>query len=766
MEEVIADILARLRAEAAGEAPALDGRGLARLLDEHNRRAGGPGRRYVKKALLPFYLRVRDEEPDRWRAWDVDAALEERLLALLRMKPRRTASGVATVTVITKPWPCAGRCLYCPNDVRMPKSYLADEPACQRAERAFFDPYLQVHARLRTLAQMGHPTDKVELIVLGGTWSDYPEGYRLWFAAELFRALDDGVGPAADARAAERRARYEELGIPAERDACAAAAAGAQRAVAEGRLSYNQAVRALYGAGAGAPGDADGAPGGATAGACSAVDAPRADAGAGAPSAGELAARWARAAAFQAATWDDVEAAQRANEQAACRCVGLVVETRPELVDAPALADLRRLGCTKAQVGVQSLDPAVLAASGRGDASTVDAVARAFALLRLFGFKVHAHFMANLPGATPAADAGDYRRLVSDPRFLPDEVKLYPCVLTAGTPLAALHAAGEWAPYDEDVLVRLLAADLRATPPWTRVSRMIRDISSHDIVAGNRKTNLRQLVERRIAEEAAGRPGDAAAEGGGASDRPAGAQAGAGGGGVCGRPAGAQAGAAAARGRAAADAPLVREIRSREIAGDEVDEAALRLEVIAYATAASDERFLQWVTPEGRIAGFLRLSLPRPEALAAHPGVPVGPGEAMIRELHVYGRTSPIARVAAGVQHRGLGRRLVEEACVLAAEAGCRAVLVISAVGTRAYYRGLGFRDAGLYQRRDLAAAGEGAPDRPAAAQPQPTVDGCAGDADMRAAGATGGCAGRGAVPSAGAPGGHAVAAPGARGAR
>ena len=178
MEAVILDILARLRTEATGAGAPLDARGLARLLDERNRRAGGSERRYVKKALLPFYLRVRDEEPERWRTWEVDAALEERLMALLRMKPRRTASGVATVTVITRPWPCAGACLYCPNDVRMPKSYLADEPACQRAERAFFDPYLQVSARLRTLAQMGHPVDKVELIVLGGTWSDYPEGYR------------------------------------------------------------------------------------------------------------------------------------------------------------------------------------------------------------------------------------------------------------------------------------------------------------------------------------------------------------------------------------------------------------------------------------------------------------------------------------------------------------------------------------------------------------------------------------------------------------
>ena len=107
------------------------------------------------------------------------------------MKPRRSASGVATITVITKPWKCGGACIYCPNDLRMPKSYLSDEPACQRAERNYFDPYLQVTSRLRALNQMGHVTDKIELIVLGGTWSDYPRAYQIWFITELFRALND-----------------------------------------------------------------------------------------------------------------------------------------------------------------------------------------------------------------------------------------------------------------------------------------------------------------------------------------------------------------------------------------------------------------------------------------------------------------------------------------------------------------------------------------------------------------------------------------------
>ena len=104
----------------------------------------------------------------------------------------------------------------------MPKSYLSDEPACQRAERCWFDPFLQVAARLRALTAMGHVTDKVELIVLGGTWSDYPESYQRWFTGELFRALN--LSDEERVReATERRTWYERRGLPRDRDALAAA---------------------------------------------------------------------------------------------------------------------------------------------------------------------------------------------------------------------------------------------------------------------------------------------------------------------------------------------------------------------------------------------------------------------------------------------------------------------------------------------------------------------------------------------------------------
>ena len=170
MEALLLDILETLR-QTNADALEQEEREkvLAALLHKHNQGLKNNAQHHSKKRLLPFYLKTKDTDPKRWATWNIDADLEKRLLRMLQMKPRRTASGVATITVISKPWKCASNCLYCPNDVRMPKSYMTSEPACQRAERNFFDPYLQVTSRLRALSHMGHPADKIELIVLGGT---------------------------------------------------------------------------------------------------------------------------------------------------------------------------------------------------------------------------------------------------------------------------------------------------------------------------------------------------------------------------------------------------------------------------------------------------------------------------------------------------------------------------------------------------------------------------------------------------------------------
>ena len=121
----------------------------------------------------------------------INPKIAKELEKLLQVKPVRTQSGVATVTVLTKPWPCPGQCIFCPSEARMPKSYLANEPGAQRAEHNYFDPFLQVTSRLQNLKQMGHDLSKVELIVLGGTWDNYPLAYRIWFVKRMFDALNN-----------------------------------------------------------------------------------------------------------------------------------------------------------------------------------------------------------------------------------------------------------------------------------------------------------------------------------------------------------------------------------------------------------------------------------------------------------------------------------------------------------------------------------------------------------------------------------------------
>lgn len=611
MEKTLHNILGEIRRTNAPLAPdALD-----RIIRARNREVAGPVRYVAKKKLLPFYQEVKEHRPERWRTWGVSPAEEALLVRTLQVKPRRTASGVATVTVLTKPWPCSSACLYCPNDVRMPKSYLHDEPACQRAERNWFDPYLQVTARLRTLHQMGHVTDKVELIVLGGTWSDYPEAYQIWYMHELFRALNDiSCETTVDRESETRRTQYRDAGIACERDDLANWAAKAQARVTAGDASYNETVRSLYACGTRADGNG-----------------------------------WAAAAQWQTATFSQLEALQHENESAKHRCVGLVVETRPDAVTPKRLAMLRRLGCTKLQMGIQSLDERILAANHRGIG--IDRMQQAFELARIFGFKTHAHFMTNLLGATPESDAADYRRMVEHPAFKPDEVKLYPCALVDGTGLVAHWRDGSWRPYTEQELVNLLAEDVLVTPPFTRISRMIRDISAHDIMTGNKKVNLRQLVDLELAKRA----------------------------------------------------QPMQEIRSREIAFGAAANDELSLSEIAYETTNTREVFLQWVAPGNRIAGFLRLSMPNADYVGAHAAdLPIDAGEAMIREVHVYGRVAGLHQGGQNAQHRGLGRMLIERACDIARENGYTAINVISAIGTRGYYRKQGFTDNGLYQQRSL----------------------------------------------------------------
>ncbi|RME07187.1 MAG: tRNA uridine(34) 5-carboxymethylaminomethyl modification radical SAM/GNAT enzyme Elp3 [Anaerolineae bacterium] len=460
--------------------------------------------------------------------WQHDPAL----LARIRLKPMRTLSGVTTVTVLTKPYPCPGECIFCPTDARMPKSYLPDEPGAMRALQHQFDPYAQVAARLEALHAVGHPTDKIELLILGGTWSAYRRDYQEWFVRRCLDAMNGG-----------------------------------------------EPARTL-------------------------------------------------------------EEAQQRNETAVHRNVGLVIETRPDHVKPRELAWLRRLGVTKVQIGVQSLDDRILALNRRGH--TVAEVKKAFALLRAAGFKIVAHWMPNLLGATPESDRADFARLWEG--LAPDELKIYPTQLLANAELYAWWQRGEYTPYTTETLINLLA-DIKPTiPPFCRVNRIIRDIPSTNVVEGNRRTSLRQDVHRELKR----------------------------------------------RGQ------RCRCIRCREVRNKAVNSETLQFQDYTYQADFATEHFLSFVTPDDRLAGFLRLSLPAQNA--PQTGLADLEGAALIREVHVYGQSLPVGAEHRGAaQHIGLGTRLLAKAEAIASQAGFRRLAVISAIGTRPYYLERGFERGDLY---------------------------------------------------------------------
>ncbi len=538
---------------------------------------------------------------------------DEEQMFKLRRKPIRTMSGVTPVTVLTKPFPCPGECIFCPNDVRMPKSYLSDEPGAQRAEQNAFDPYLQTYTRLQTYHNLGHPTDKIEIIILGGTWSFYPETYQIWFVLRIFDAMHD-FGKGIDRRDEVERALKEASKLHPDNNLTNVTVQGVTF-----EKTYNQVVQNIY-----------------------ADEMTRSRDVANAIVLGKQ----ERSPIDEYATWNELEAAHVENETAACRSVGLVIETRPDHISVDEVLRVRRLGCTKVQIGFQSLNDAVLRVNKRGH--NVQATRRAVKLLRQAGFKIHAHWMPNLYGSTPDDDIADYHQMFEDGDFCPDELKIYPCSLIESAELMQRYEDGSWRPYTQDELLKVLVACFKATPEYCRLTRVIRDIPGTDIVVGNQVTNFRQLVEQKLTKEGTRSP----------------------------------------------------DIRAREIRKRTVTIDDLTLDELWYETSSATEVFLQYITPERDIAGFLRLSMPHAEEA---PITDELDGCAMIREVHVYGQSLGIGVIRDGkAQHLGLGKALIEHSAKLAKSRGYKRLAVISAIGTREYYRKRGFADGALYQIRNL----------------------------------------------------------------
>ncbi len=493
---------------------------------------------YIAKHMLVYVYRKR--------VADGEMQADPGLLARIRMKPVRSLSGVSTVTVLTEPHACPGECLFCPDDRQLPKSYLKEEPGAARAFQNRFDPFLQVQSRLESYRAIGHPVDKIELLILGGSWSAYPHAYREQFVKRCFDAMN----------------------------------------------------------------------------------------GKGAVS---------------------LEEAQRLNESAESRNVGLVVETRPDMINPEELAFYRHLGVTKVQMGAQSFDNQILDCNCRGH--NVEATLTATALLRAGGFKIVLHWMPNLFGATPESDREDFSRMWAG-GFCPDEIKIYPTQLVEEAPLYHLWQEGRYQPYTTNELIDLLA-DIKPTiPEYCRVNRVVRDIPASYIVAGSKRSSLRQDVQRELAKRGT----------------------------------------------------RCRCVRCREIRSVNVHAAKLRFHDFTYAAADAEEHFLSYQNDSDQLAGYLRLSLPHTSIGSRADNhrqlqtlIPELEDAALIREVHIFGQALEVGAGQTGAaQHSGLGSSLLEKAESVAAEHGYRRMAVISAVGTRLYYEKRGFRRGLLYMTREI----------------------------------------------------------------
>lgn len=489
---------------------------------------------------------------------DIIAAIpteyKPKLLPYVKAKPVRTASGVAVVAVMSKPHRCphiamtGNVCVYCPggpdSDFEYStQAYTGYEPTSMRAIRARYHPYSQTRGRVDQLRRLGHSVDKVEFIVMGGTFMSLDSSYKDFFIRNLHDALS-----------------------------------------------------------------------------------------------GHCSSSVAEAITF--------------SEQSKTKCIGITIETRPDYCLKPHLDEMLSYGCTRIEIGVQSIFEDVAKDTNRGH--TVAAVCNSFQLAKDCGFKIVSHMMPDLPNMGRDRDLDGFREYFENPNFRSDGLKIYPTLVIRGTGLYELWKTGNYKNYTPDELVDIIAQILAMVPPWTRVYRIQRDIPMPLVTSGVDNGNLRELALWRMEE---------------------------------------------------LDMPC-RDVRTREVGIKQIHQRINpnQIELIRrdYTANGGWETFLAYEDPVADILiGLLRLRKCSPASF--RPEI-TSQQCSIVRELHVYGSAVPLqARDPTKFQHQGYGTLLMEEAERIARdEHGSTKLLVIAGVGTRNYYRKLGYELDGPYMSKML----------------------------------------------------------------
>jgi elongator complex protein 3 len=473
----------------------------------------------------------------------------KQLLSVLKRKNTRTISGVTVIAVMTKPHPCPQPepCAYCPGGPTQgsPQSYTGHEPAAMRGTQNSFDPYLQVQSRIDQLTAIGHKVDKIELIIMGGTFPSTPLEYQTWFIQRCLDAITQ-----------EKSANLEEA-----------------KANAEKSKTHN---------------------------------------------------------------------------------VGITVETRPDWAKQTHIDMMLNMGVTRIELGVQNPDNQIYKLVGR--THTVADVAEATRLAKDSGLKIVYHMMPGMPGSNPQKDIVAFKRIFSDPKFKPDMIKIYPCLCIKGTKAYEWHQTGKYNPYTTQEAAEVISEVKKLIPPWIRIMRVQRDIPAQLILAGVNKSNLRQLVNQKLAEQ----------------------------GSKC-------------------QCIRCREV-GHKIAVDHILPQIEKAEILTQRYEASEgtEFFISAEDPEKNILfGYLRLRVPSAKAYRSE--ITAMPS-AVVRELHVYGQLVPVGeQLDYAWQHRGFGAVLLKKAEQIAKEEyDFKKLLIISALGTRRYYMRLGYEHDGVYVSKKL----------------------------------------------------------------
>jgi elongator complex protein 3 len=474
---------------------------------------------------------------------------KHKLLGILRRKATRTVSGVAVVAVMTKPQPCPQPepCAYCPGGpaLGVPQSYTGHEPAAMRGLQNNFDPYAQVRSRIDQLTAIGHRVDKIELIVMGGTFPSTPLEYQTWFIKRCLDAITN-----------KDSANLEE-----------------SKANAEKSKIHN---------------------------------------------------------------------------------VGITVETRPDWAKEQHVDAMLSMGVTRVELGVQNPNDQIYKLVGRNH--TVADVTESTRIAKDAGLKIVYHMMPGMPGSNPPGDLEAFKKIFTDPKFKPDMIKIYPCLVIEGTKVHQWYHEGNYHPYTNGEATDLIAQIKKIIPPWVRVMRVQRDIPARLIVAGVKKSNLRQLVQQKLAED-----------------------------------------------NATCMCIRCREVGHRMITDNlKADPEKIRIMESVYDASEGKEVFISAEDPENNVlVGYLRLRIPSQKA--HKPEIRSSPS-AIVRELHVYGQLVPVGKhLAQAWQHKGYGAILLNDAERLAREDyDLKKILVISALGTKQYYMRSGYKPDGVYVSKIL----------------------------------------------------------------